>query len=40
MTSKKILSAADSAGMQTLLTYGSPKISAELEEKLKIKLGV
>jgi glucose-1-phosphatase len=34
------ISAADSAGMQTLLTYGSPKFSAELEEKLKIKLGL
>jgi putative hydrolase of the HAD superfamily len=31
---------AESAGMVCFLTYGSPKIAAELEEKLKIKLGV
>jgi HAD superfamily hydrolase (TIGR01509 family) len=30
--------AAESVGMQSLLTNGSPKISAELEEKLNIKL--
>jgi putative hydrolase of the HAD superfamily len=34
------ITVAYSTGMQTLLTYGSPKISAELEEKLIIKLGV
>jgi epoxide hydrolase-like predicted phosphatase len=32
--------AAESAGMQSFLTYGSPKFSAELEERLKIKLGI
>jgi putative hydrolase of the HAD superfamily len=31
---------AESAGMQGFLTYGSPKFSAELEERLKIKLGL
>jgi HAD superfamily hydrolase (TIGR01509 family) len=30
--------AAESVGIQSLLTNGSPKISAELEEKLNIKL--
>ncbi len=34
------IAVAYSTGMQTLLTYGSPKISEELEEKLIIKLGV
>jgi HAD superfamily hydrolase (TIGR01509 family) len=32
--------AAESAGMEGFLTYGSPKFSAELEEKLKINLGI
>jgi putative hydrolase of the HAD superfamily len=31
---------SESAGMQGFLTYGSPKFSAELEERLKIKLGI
>lgn len=33
------IDAADSAGMQTYLTSGSPKIVTRLEERLKIKLG-
>jgi epoxide hydrolase-like predicted phosphatase len=32
--------AAESAGMQGYLTYGSPKFLAELEERLNIKLGI
>jgi HAD superfamily hydrolase (TIGR01509 family) len=31
--------AAESAGMQCLLTHGSPKIAAMIEEKLNIRLG-
>jgi HAD superfamily hydrolase (TIGR01509 family) len=34
------IDAADSAGMQTYLTSGSPKIVTGIEERLKIKLGV
>ena len=34
------VSAAESTGMLGLLTYGSPKISSALEEKLSIRLGV
>jgi glucose-1-phosphatase len=33
------INSAESAGMQTYLTYGSTKIVTELEERLKIKLG-
>ncbi len=31
--------AAESTGMQCLLTYGSPKIASQIEEKLNIRLG-
>jgi epoxide hydrolase-like predicted phosphatase len=34
------ITAAESAGIQSLMTYGSPKISTLLEEKLNIRLGI
>jgi len=37
---KENIRAAELSGMNSLLTNGSPKISSELEEKLKIKLGI